>query len=85
MKVKILSGNISSGIGRPTGKPTQNAYVERFNGTVRQELYNLHIFDRFSQVRQLIEDWQRDYNENRPHKGLKYKTPLQYAQSSLAA
>lgn len=62
------------------GKPTQNAFVERFNGTVRQELYNLHIFDKFSDVRQLVEDWQRDYNESRPHKGLKYKTPLEYAQ-----
>lgn len=64
------------------GKPTQNAFVERFNGTVRQELYNLHIFDKFAQVRELVESWQRDYNENRPHKGLKYKTPLEYAQAN---
>ena len=51
------------------------------NSTIASAI-RLHIFDKFAQVRELVEGWQRDYNENRPHKGLKYKTPLEYAQAN---
>ena len=65
------------------GHPTQNPYVERFNGTVRQELYNLHIFKNLKQVREMNLKWVEDYNNHRPHKGLGYKTPTQMAKSGI--
>lgn len=61
------------------GHPTQNPYVERFNGTVRQELYNLHIFKSLKQVRVMNQEWMEDYNNCRPHKGIGYLTPVQMA------
>ncbi|MEM9982339.1 MAG: IS3 family transposase [Bacteroidota bacterium] len=62
------------------GKPTQNAYVVRFNGTLRQELFNLHIFDSLEQVSELLEGWIEDFNQLRPHKALKYLSPVAFAQ-----
>lgn len=64
------------------GHPTQNPYIERFNGTVRQELYNLHIFKSLKQVRQMNQEWMEDYNNSRPHKGVGYLTPVQMARSA---
>lgn len=52
------------------GKPTQNAYVERFNRTFRHEVLNAHLFGSLSQVRQIAEEWMITYNEERPHKSL---------------
>ncbi len=59
------------------GKPTQNAYVERCNGSIRRELLNAYVFKSLSEVRLLAEEWRVDYNTCRPHKALNYKTPLQ--------
>ena len=64
------------------GHPTQNPYVERFNGTLRQELYNLHIFKNLKQVREMNQEWMDDYNNFRPHKGIGYRTPIQMARSA---
>jgi len=52
------------------GKPTQNAYIERFNRTFRHEVLNAHLFGSLSQVRQIAEEWMITYNEERPHKSL---------------
>jgi len=60
------------------GKPTQNAYVERNNGTLRKELLNAYLFSSLKEVRIMIEDWQQDYNGHRPHKALGYLTPNMY-------
>ena len=57
------------------GSPTQNAYIERFNGSLRRELFNAYIFRTISEVKQKTEQWMIDYNQNRPHKALNYKTP----------
>lgn len=57
------------------GSPTQNAYIERFNGSLRRELFNAYIFKTISEVKQKTEQWMIDYNQNRPHKALNYKTP----------
>jgi len=57
------------------GKPMQNAYVERFNGSIRNELLNAYVFKTLSEIRQKSEQWRVDYNQNRPHKALKYLTP----------
>ncbi len=59
------------------GKPTQNAYVERFNGNLRRELLNAYVFKTLSEVREKVEEWMSDYNEMRPHKALNYKTPME--------
>ena len=59
------------------GEPTQNAFIERLNGSIRRELLNAYVFKSISEVRQKAEDWMSDYNTNRPHKSLNYQTPLQ--------
>lgn len=61
------------------GKPTQNAYIESFNGRFRDECLNDHWFTSLAHARQLIADWRRDYNENRPHSRLNYQTPAEFA------
>ena len=57
------------------GKPVQNAYIESFNGKFRDECLNQHWFLNLEDARKEIEKWRKDYNQNRPHSSLKYKTP----------
>ncbi len=61
------------------GKPNQNAYVESFNGRLRDECLNEHWFTSLAHARVLIEAWRRDYNEHRPKKGLGGLPPAVYA------
>ena len=61
-----------------TGKPTQNSYVERFNGSYRRAI----IFRYIEEVRELTEKWRTDYNENWPHKALGNMTPMEYTHAS---
>jgi putative transposase len=61
------------------GKPNQNAYVESFNGRLRDECLNEHWFTGLDHARALIETWRREYNEERPKKSLGGLTPAQYA------
>ncbi len=60
------------------GKPQQNGYVESFNGKVRDECLNQHCFATLAQARQIIDEYQRDYNEERPHQALGYLTPVAF-------
>ena len=60
------------------GKPTQNSFVERFNRTYRDEILNMYVFKSLSQVRELTDDWIREYNEERPHESLGNLTPWEY-------
>lgn len=62
------------------GKPNQNAYVESFNGRLRDECLNEHWFVSLAHARTVIENWRREYNEERPKKSLGGLTPAQYAQ-----
>jgi len=62
------------------GKPNQNAYVESFNGRLRDECLNEHWFVSLAHARTVIETWRREYNEERPKKSLGGLTPAQYAQ-----
>jgi putative transposase len=61
------------------GKPTQNAYVDSFNGKFRDECLNEHWFEDLAHARQVIADWRKDYNEHRPHSSLDYQTPAAFA------
>jgi putative transposase len=59
------------------GKPMQNGYIERFNGSIRRDLLNAYVFRSLQEVRTLAEEFILDYNFNRPHKALGYKTPAE--------
>jgi putative transposase len=52
------------------GKPNQNAFIERFNRSFRDEVLNAHLFNSISEVQQAAEEWVIDYNEYRPHESL---------------
>ena len=61
------------------GKPTQNAYIESFNGKYRDECLNQQWFESLHQARQEIARWRRDYNEVRPHSAVGRIPPAQFA------
>jgi putative transposase len=61
------------------GRPQQNAFVERFNGTMRDEKLNGEEFDSALEARVVLHAWIREYNQLRPHPGLGMKTPRQFA------
>ena len=61
------------------GKPTQNAFVESFNGRMRDELLNETLFMSMGHAREKITAWAHDYNTGRPHSSLGYATPAAFA------
>ena len=61
------------------GKPTQNAFVESFNGRMRDELLNETLFMSLDHARQKIAAWAADFNTGRPHSSLGYATPAAFA------
>jgi transposase InsO family protein len=65
------------------GKPNQNAYIESFNGRLRDECLNEHWFTSVPHAQAIIEAWRREYNEERPKKGLGGLTPAQYAKQLI--
>ena len=60
------------------GKPTDNGFVESFNGRLRDECLNQNIFVSLADARHLIEEWRQDYNCNRPHSALGWQSPETY-------
>lgn len=66
------------------GKPTQNAFIESFNGRFRDECLNDHWFTSLAEARILIAAWRRDYNQFRPHTALSYQTPAEFAANHRA-
>jgi putative transposase len=61
------------------GKPMQNAFVESFNGRLRDEFLNETLFTSLRQARLALEDWRRDYNHVRPHSRIGRLAPAVYA------
>jgi len=61
------------------GKPMQNAFIESFNGRLRDELLNETLFTSLAQARVALGCWRADYNGSRPHSRLKWKTPSEFA------
>jgi putative transposase len=61
------------------GKPTDNSYIESFNGKLRDECLNVTQFDSLAHAQAMIEAWRIDYNEDRPHGSLGHLTPREYA------
>ena len=64
------------------GKPTQNAFVESFNGKFRDTCLNLHWFRTMYEARERIDDWRTDYNDVRPHSSLGYLPPSVFARNA---
>ena len=65
------------------GKPMQNAFVESFNGSFRDECLNETLFSSLREARDQINEWKEDYNQDRPHSSLGNLTPNEYAAQML--
>lgn len=65
------------------GKPTDNAYIESFNGSFRDECLNMHWFFSIEDARLKVDHWRRDYNSFRPHKNLGNLTPEMFAEKHV--
>ena len=60
------------------GKPTDNAFIESFNGSLRDECLNLHWFDDLTDAQKKLQAWRQEYNESRPHRSLNELSPLEF-------
>jgi hypothetical protein len=65
------------------GKPQQNAFIESFNGSLRDELLNEELFDSLAEARRKLARWRYDYNKVRPHSSLQNRTPAQARRAVL--
>ena len=61
------------------GRPVENAFIESFNGKLRDECLNQHHFVSLAEAQTVIEAWKQEYNTERPHLGLGQRTPAEYA------
>jgi putative transposase len=83
MDLWAYQNGVKIDFSRP-GKPTDNAFVESFNGTFRAECLDAHWFTDLNEAKRIIEDWRQEYNESRPHRSLGERTPSEFA-SQIAA
>jgi len=66
-------------------KPVENAFIEAFNGRLRDECLNVHQFASMADAQAKIEAWRIDYNQRRPHSSLGHLTPNEFAEQRQAA
>lgn len=66
------------------GKPTQNAFIESFNGKFREECLDQNWFINLNDAKQIVEEWRQEYNKERPHSAIGYMTPEEFASKKLA-
>ena len=64
------------------GKPVENAFIESFNGRLRDECLNVHSFVDLAHAQALLDAWRHDYNHQRPHGALGHLTPSEYVERS---
>ena len=69
------ANNVTLDFSRP-GKPTDNAFIESFNGRFRAECLNQHWFMSLADAREKLEAWRGDYNTVRPHSAIGNKPPI---------
>jgi putative transposase len=62
------------------GRPVENAFIESFNGRLRDECLNSHVFGNVAEAQALLDAWRDDYNRVRPHSVLQDRTPEEWAQ-----
>ncbi len=62
--------------------PVENAYIESFNGRLRDECLNANIFYNLEEAKNVVEKWREEYNDWRPHSSLGNQTPSEYAKRS---
>ena len=79
---KWLKANNCKTIYIEPGSPWENAYIESFNGTFRDECLNRELFRNIKEAQKRIEQWRMEYNEKRPHSSLGYLTPEEFTQKS---
>src|SRR5450755_2139382 len=84
MDLWAYQNGVKIDFSRP-GKPTDNAYIETFNGTLRAECLDTHWFGTMAEAKQSIEAWRKEYNESRPHRALGERTPNEFANEIAAS
>ena len=83
MDLWAYQNGVRIAFSRP-GKPTDNAFVESFNGTFRAECLDAHWFTTLTETRKIVETWRKEYNESRPHRALGERTPNEFAKEIAA-
>ena len=84
MDLWAYQNGVKIDFSRP-GKPTDNAYIETFHGTLRAECLDTHWFGTLEEAPATIEAWRREYNESRPHRALGERTPNEFAHEIAAS
>ena len=84
MDLWAYQNRVQINFSRP-GKPTDNAYIETFNKTLRTECLDIHWFGPVEEAGETLEAWRKEYNESRPHRALGERTPSEFANEVAAS
>lgn len=67
------------------GSPWENGYIESFNGKLRDDILDRELFYSVKEAKVIVENWRLEYNNNRPHSSLGYRTPAEFAAGCIAS